>query len=145
MEIQKKDTQKLQGKVAQCVKAHCPAAQECLRYILRKDCDSDTTFIHIVNPDAIRMKGGHCQYFRRPTAVLYGRGFTGYFDKLSYTEAQKASYVLAHYFCNRSQLSRYRTGKLLISPEKKAEIDAFLLSEGVSVPLECDHYETLFE
>ena len=79
---------------------------------------------------------------RNTELSVYGIGFWHYFDLLSYKEAKVARAVLLAFFHNSAQLSRYRTGKFRISPDMKAEIDRLLEENGVSVPLECDAYET---
>ena len=138
------DIEKLQEKVAQCVKADCPAAGECIRQMVRRGCSPSLEYVKMVNPDAIQMKEGRCQFFRDTTLSLFGVGFERYFDLLSYKEAQRAKAVLLAYFGSRMQVWRYRTGKFRISPEMKADIDRILLQVGVATPLQCDSYETDF-
>ena len=142
MENSTMSIEKLQTKVAQCICADCPSAEICLRQIVRRQCDKSLERVQMVNPDAIVMDGDRCQFFRDTELSVYGIGFSRYFDMLSYKEAKVAHAVLLAYFHNSAQLSRYRTGKFRISPQMKAEIDAFLKENGVSIPLECDAYET---
>ena len=134
--------EKLQTKVAQCMCADCPSAEICLRQIVRRQCDKSLERVQMINPDAIVMEGDKCQFFRNTELSVYGIGFRHYFDLLSYKEAKIARAVLLAFFHNSAQLSRYRTGKFRISPDMKAEIDRLLEENGVSVPLECDAYET---
>ncbi len=141
MENQTLNIEKLQTKVAQCMNADCPSAEICLRQIVRRRCDKTLEQVQMVNPDAIVMNGDRCQFFRNTDLSVYGIGFRHYFDQLSYKEAQVARAVLQAYFHNSAQLSRYRSGRFRISPDMKAEIDAFLKENGVSIPLECDAYE----
>lgn len=141
MENQTLNIKNLQTKVAQCMNGGCPSAEICLRQIVRRQCDKTLEQVQMVNPDAIVMDGDRCQFFRNTELSVYGIGFRHYFDLLSYKEAQVARAVLLAYFHNSAQLSRYRTGRFRISPDMKAEIDAFLKANGVSVPLECDAYE----
>ena len=134
------DIEKLQEKVAQCMKSDCPAAGECIRQIVRRGCSASLDYVRMVNPDAIRMEEGRCQFFRDTAMTLYGVGFEHYFDLLSYSEAKTAKAVLLAYFGSRMQVYRYRTGRFRIAPERKAEIDRSLQQAGVSVPLQCDSY-----
>ena len=138
------DIEKIQAKVTQCIKSDCPSAEVCIRQIVRRGCDKSLEHIKIVNPDAIVMEDGKCQFFRDTSMVAYGVGFTHYFELLTYKEAQIALAVLRNYFHSSAQLSRYRTGKIRVSPEMKAEIDRFLQREGVTTPLQCDEYVTDF-
>ncbi len=133
--------EKLQKKVAQCMRAECPSAEVCLRQMVRRACDKTMDVVQMVNPDAIAMKGDRCQFFRDTLGTLYGVGFEKYFDQLPHKEAKTAYSVLQWYFKSRTQFGRYRSGQFRISPERKAEIDALLRENGVSVPLECDAYE----
>ena len=141
METPTLNIERLQKKVAQCMRADCPSAEACLRQIVRSKCDKSLETVPMVNPDAIVMEGGKCQFFKDTQGTVYGVGFAHYFDLLSYKEAKTAQAVLLSYFNSRTQLGRYRSGVLRISPERKAEIDALLRANGVSVPLECDAYE----
>ncbi len=141
MDTSNLNIEKLQTKVAQCMRADCPSAKVCLRQIVRRGCDKTLEMVQMVNPDAIVMEGDKCQLFRSTELTVYGVGFRHYLDMLSYTEAQAARVVLRAYFRNSAQLSRYRTGRFRISPEMKATIDYHLKANGVSVPLECDAYE----
>ena len=141
METPTLNIEKLQKRVAQCMRADCPAAKECLRQIVRSQCDKTLETVKMVNPDAITMKGDRCQFFKDTNGTIYGVGFANYFDLLSYKEAQIAHAVLQAYFRSRTQYGRYRSGLFRISPNRKKEIDAFLKENGVSVPLECDAYE----
>lgn len=141
MEQPRLNMEKLQKKVPQCMRADCPSAEVCLRQIVRRKCSKAMEVVQMVNPDAIVMEGDKCQFFKDTTGSVYGVGFENYFDLLSHKEAKTAYAVLQAYFKNRTQYMRYRTGQFRISPERKAEIDAFLKENGVSVPLECDAYE----
>lgn len=133
--------EKLQQKVAQCMRAECPSAEVCLRQIVRRECDKTLGVVQMVNPDAIVMEGDKCQFFKDTLGTVYGVGFDNYFDLLSHKEAKTAYTLLQWYFKSRTQFGRYRSGQFRISPERKAEIDALLQSNGVSLPLECDAYE----
>ncbi len=141
METPALNIEKLQKKVAQCQRSECPSAKVCLRQIVRSKCDKTLETVLMVNPDAIVMKGDKCQMYKDAHGTTYGVGFEHYFDLLPYKEAKAAYAVLLAYFNNRTQLGRYRSGQLRISPERKAEIDASLRANGVSVPFECDAYE----
>ncbi len=141
MEKPTMNIEKLQKKVAQCMRADCPSAEVCLRQIVRRKCSKSLETVQMVNPDAIAMEGDKCQFFKDSFGTIYGVGFEKYFDLLSYKEAKAAYAVLQAYFNSRTQYGRYRSGVLRISPERKAEIDALLQENGVSVPLECDAYE----
>lgn len=141
METSALNIEKLQKKVAQCLRSECPSAKVCLRQIVRSKCDKTLETVLMVNPDAIEMKGDKCQMYQDSKGKTYGIGFEHYFDLLSYKEAKAAYAVLLAYFNSRTQLGRYRSGQLRISPERKAEIDALLQENGVSQPLECDAYE----
>lgn len=135
------NVEKFQTKVAQCMRADCPSAAACLRQVVRQKCDKALDFIQMVNPDAIVMEDGKCQFFRGMQTRKYGVGFRGYFNMLSYKEAKAARVALLSYFHNRAQLSRYSNGQFRITPEMKADIDSLLKDVGVSIPLVCDRYE----
>lgn len=141
METPELSIERLQKKVAQCMRADCPSAKVCLRQIVRSNCDKTIETVRMVNPDAIVMEGDKCQFFRDTQGTVYGVGFDRYFDLLSFKEAKIAYAVLLAYFHNRTQLGRYRSGQFRISPDRKEEIDALLEANGVSIPLECDAYE----
>ena len=141
MEKPKLNIEKLQKKVAQCMRADCPSAEACLRQIVRRKCDKTMETVQMVNPDAIVMNGEKCQFFKDTMGTVYGVGFENYFDLLTYKEAKIAYAVLLAYFHSRTQLGRYRSGQFRLSPDRKEEIDALLKANGVSVPLECDAYE----
>lgn len=133
--------EKLQQTVAQCVRLDCPSAEQCLRQIVRHQCDPTLETVKIVNPDAIALNGDKCQFFKSVEGTVYGVGFTHYFDLLSHTEAKTAFAVLQAYFRSRAQYSRYRNGQFRLSPARLADINALLRQHGVTVPFDCDSYE----
>ena len=141
MEKTEMNVEKFQTKVAQCMRVDCPSAAACLRQVVRQKCDKNLDIVQMVNPDAIVMEKGKCQFFRGMQMRRYGVGFRGYFNMLSYKEAKAARMALLSYFHSRAQLSRYSNGLFRITPEMKTGIDSLLKDVGVSIPLVCDMYE----
>ena len=131
------DIEKLQKRIAQCINGNCPSAEKCVRQIVRKQCSRSLEQIRIVNPDAITMTDGKCQFYKGSEGVAFGKGFNGYFDTLTVPQERTARAVLHAYFHNRTQFSRYRSGTLLLSPKRLEEVNA-LLAHHMLPPLVLD-------
>lgn len=136
------DIQKIQSKVAQCILSECPAAAECLRQIVRQNCNPKLERITIINPDAIQPGEHGCQFFKSTEAATFGKGFRHFLEQLTVKQYGIARAVLLSHFNGRSQYSRYLNGILLISPDRHKHIAAALKSAGIDHDFVCDDYVT---
>ena len=122
-----------------CLKSECAQAATCLRQIAMAHTPAKQEYFNIINPSLVKPSTGQCNYYRRSTKVLFGKGFQMFFDELPRKQGRIFAASIIDQF-NRRDYFYMRKGEKLISPARQKILQRLLAKTGSTLPLAFDSY-----